>query len=116
MTYRAAVTNWLKPTAFFIGLLIAWQYGLGYTGVPKYVLPLPSEIASRFAATLGVQLHHLGFTALTTMVGLLIALVFGVLLALLVIYLPGLKSIVLPILAAFNSIPKIAIAPLFIIW
>src|SRR3546814_15688027 len=33
-----------------------------------------------------------------------------------VIYLPGLKGVVRPFLATFNGIPKIAIAPLFIIW
>ena len=48
--------------------------------------------------------------------GLSIALVVGVLLALAVVYVEALKSIVMPFLAAFNSIPKIAIAPLFVIW
>jgi NitT/TauT family transport system permease protein len=55
-------------------------------------------------------------TALTTTIGLALALVFGVLLALAVVYVPVLRSIVMPLLAAFNSIPKIAIAPLFVIW
>jgi NitT/TauT family transport system permease protein len=113
---KETLKEWLKPIGFFVVLIVLWQYGLAYTGVPQYILPLPSEIAARFAATFEVQLHHLGVTALTTVVGLVIALVFGILLALLVIYVPGLKGIVLPFLAAFNSIPKIAIAPLFIIW
>ena len=38
------------------------------------------------------------------------------LLALLVVYVESLKSVILPFLAAFNSIPKIAVAPLFVIW
>jgi NitT/TauT family transport system permease protein len=45
-----------------------------------------------------------------------LALLGGVLLALAVIYIRPLKAIVLPTLAAFNGIPKIAIAPLFVIW
>jgi NitT/TauT family transport system permease protein len=53
---------------------------------------------------------------MTTLVGLVLALVFGVLLALVVVYVPVLRSIVMPLLAAFNSIPKIAVAPLFVIW
>ena len=55
-------------------------------------------------------------TGFTTSAGLALALVSGVLLALLVVYLPMLRSIVMPLLAAFNCIPKIAIAPLFVIW
>jgi NitT/TauT family transport system permease protein len=50
------------------------------------------------------------------MVGLVLALLIGVLLALAVIYIRPLQAIVLPALAAFNGIPKIAIAPLFVIW
>src|SRR5690242_21583860 len=53
---------------------------------------------------------------MTTLAGLAIALVVGVLLALLVVYVEAVKSVIMPFLAAFNSIPKIAIAPLFVIW
>ncbi|MDQ2733644.1 MAG: ABC transporter permease subunit [Pseudomonadota bacterium] len=80
------------------------------------MLPLPSVIARRFADTFSLQLYHLSYTAATTLAGLAIALLVGVLLALLVVYVEGLKGIILPFLAAFNSIPKIAIAPLFVIW
>jgi NitT/TauT family transport system permease protein len=84
--------------------------------IPDYVLPLPSVIASRFAETFTLQLASLAMTAMTTLAGLAIALVVGVLLALLVVYVEGVKSVIMPFLAAFNSIPKIAIAPLFVIW
>jgi NitT/TauT family transport system permease protein len=110
------VASWAKPLLFLVGLIAVWQYGISFTSVPSYVLPLPSDIFARFVDTFAVQLHHLGFTAMTTLIGLTIALGFGVLLALLVIYVPAIKGIVLPFLAAFNGIPKIAIAPLFIIW
>jgi NitT/TauT family transport system permease protein len=96
--------------------LVAWQFVVPLVGIPDYVLPLPTVIAARFVETFTLQLHHLGITALTTLVGLSIALVVGVLLALAVVYVEALKSIVMPFLAAFNSIPKIAIAPLFVIW
>jgi NitT/TauT family transport system permease protein len=113
-------TRWISSTGkSFLGfavLILLWQYGAPLGGIPDYVLPVPSVIAARFAETFWLQLHHLGVTALTTVVGLAIALVVGVLLALLVIYVEGLKSVILPVLAAFNSIPKIAIAPLFVIW
>jgi len=45
-----------------------------------------------------------------------LALVVGVLLAIAVIYFASIKGAVLTVLAAFNSIPKIAVAPLFVIW
>ena len=112
--------RWISSTGkSFLGfavIIALWQYGAPLARIPDYVLPVPSVIASRFAETFSLQLYHLGVTGMTTLVGLAIALVTGVLLALLVIYVEGLKSIILPVLAAFNSIPKIAIAPLFVIW
>ncbi|WP_170984358.1 ABC transporter permease [Rhodoligotrophos defluvii] len=100
----------------FAALLLIWQFGAPLAGIPSYVLPLPSAIAERFAETASVQFQGLAMTALTTLVGLAMALVSGVLLALAVVYVPSLRSVVMPLLAAFNSIPKIAIAPLFVIW
>jgi NitT/TauT family transport system permease protein len=112
-------TAWFASARSVVAVVVflgAWQFLVPLVGIPDYVLPLPTVIAARFVDTFGLQLHHLGITALTTLVGLCIALVAGVLLALAVVYVEALKSIVMPFLAAFNSIPKIAIAPLFVIW
>lgn len=106
----------LRPAAAFLALIVIWQFGAPLAGIPAYVLPLPTQIAARFMETATAQVHALAMTALTTTIGLVLALVFGVLLALAVVYVPVLRSIVMPLLAAFNSIPKIAIAPLFVIW
>jgi NitT/TauT family transport system permease protein len=105
-----------KPVLACVIFLAAWQFGAPRLGIPSYVLPLPTAIAARFAETFRVQMEGLAMTGLTTLLGLALALVFGVLLALVVIYLPALRSVIMPFLAAFNSIPKIAIAPLFVIW
>ena len=105
-----------KPGAGFLALLLLWQWGAPLARVPSYVLPLPTAIAARFAETLAVQLAGLAATGFTTVLGLAIALVAGVMMALAVIYVPLLRTLIMPLLAAFNSIPKIAVAPLFIIW
>ncbi|HET7341883.1 MAG TPA: ABC transporter permease [Methylomirabilota bacterium] len=97
-------------------VLVLWQLGPRLLGVPAYILPGPGAVAVRLWQTLGVQLQHLGHTAATTVIGLALALVVGVLLALLVVYVRPVKAVLMPALAAFNSIPKIAIAPLFVIW
>lgn len=116
MTMARSALNGLRPIVAFLALILIWQFGARPLGIPSYVLPLPTEIAVRFVETAPAQFQQLGMTALTTLVGLALALVFGVLLALSVVYVPMLRSIVMPLLAAFNSIPKIAIAPLFVIW
>jgi NitT/TauT family transport system permease protein len=114
--WRAQARKSAGTVLGFAVLIAAWQFGVGLLRLPSYILPVPSAIVARFWETIAVQAHHLGVTAMTTVIGLGLALVVGVLLALAVIYIEPLKGIVLPVLAAFNSIPKIAIAPLFVIW
>src|SRR5947208_6675536 len=97
--------NAIKPLLGFAILIAVWQFGAPLAKVPDYVLPLPSSIAHRFAETFQVQMQGLAMTAFTTLAGLALALVTGVLLALLVIYVPLLRSLIMPLLAAFNSIP-----------
>jgi NitT/TauT family transport system permease protein len=106
----------LRSLAAVVVFVLAWQFLVPLVNIPDYVLPLPSVIANRFAETFMLQVASLAITAMTTVAGLAIALVVGVLLALLVVYVEGVKSVIMPFLAAFNSIPKIAIAPLFVIW
>ncbi len=104
------------PLAALGVFLLVWQFAAVRLGIPDYVLPLPSTIVRRFWDTLPLQAEHLRVTAATTLAGMALALVVGVLLALLVVYVKPFQAIVLPALAAFNGIPKVAIAPLFVIW
>jgi len=97
-------------------LLLAWEYGVGPAGIPEYLLPRPSIVFQKWWRTLAVQLEHLTVTGATTLAGLLLSLVGGLLLALLTIYVRPIKAVVLPAFAAFNGIPKLAIAPLFVTW
>ncbi|HKX19816.1 MAG TPA: ABC transporter permease [bacterium] len=112
-------TLWWRTAGLLAGLcafLAIWQYGAPAARVPGYILPVPIAIAVRLWQTLPVQIYHLSATAATTLIGLALALVIGVLLALTVVYVEPLRTVILPVLAGFNSIPKLAIAPLFIIW
>ena len=113
---RNSVRRQARTLAAIAAMALVWEFGAPAIGIPDYVLPVPSVILLRFWATLPAQAEHLTVTALTTIAGLAMAMVAGVLLALLVIYVAPLKAVVLSALGAFNGIPKIAIAPLFVIW
>jgi NitT/TauT family transport system permease protein len=113
------VTQLAGPAKGVLGSVLAlliWEYGVHFAGLPEYVLPVPSAIAERFWQTFPLQVHHLSRTGFSTLVGLALALFSGVLLALLVVYVRSLRNVIVSVLAAFNGIPKVAIAPLFVIW
>ena len=97
-------------------VLALWEAGTRSFDVPLYVLPPPSAVVLALRRTWTLQVQHLGITAATTLVGLALALVAGVGLALAAVYVRAIRAVILPALAAFNGIPKVAIAPLFVIW
>ena len=105
-----------KSVIGFAVLIALWQFFGQLAGIPEYILPLPTQIGKVFVDTFPSQVYHLTTTGLATVAGLGIALVVGVFLALAVVYFTSIKGVTLTVLAAFNSIPKIAIAPLFVIW
>jgi NitT/TauT family transport system permease protein len=102
--------------AVFAVLLLVWQFGSPASGIPDYILPLPSVIIATFWRSLSDQAEHLRATAETTLAGLTLAVGVGIALALLAVYVKRVNAFLVPLLAAFNGIPKVAVAPLFVIW
>jgi NitT/TauT family transport system permease protein len=64
----------------------------------------------------GVLLEHAWITTGEALAGLALAGVAGVTLAVLIVLSPAIRSVAMPTLVAFNAIPKVAFAPLLIIW
>ncbi len=104
------------PVGIQVALLLLWQWATQSGTVPKYILPSPLDML----ATLG-QPHykwalHLSTTASEVAGGYVLAVVIGVALALLTSWFKWFAMAVMPLLVVLNMIPKIAMAPLFIVW
>jgi len=99
-----------------IAALLAWEAAVyGFKPSPL-ILPAPSGIWVAFWETPQLFMRHLGFTILTTIAGFASAVVLGVLLAVGIVHSKLLERTVYTLLVALNSIPKVALAPLFVIW
>lgn len=99
-------------------VLVVWQYGSRAAGIPTYVLPLPSEILSELFGQLGSATFWKNYrvTAVEAMLGFVlgstVALVLGTIIALVRLA----EATLMPYIVALQSVPKIALAPLFLIW
>ena len=93
-----------------------WQLGVWFFEPSPLILPSPFEIFAAFAETPGVFLRNLGFTLAMTFLGFALAVVFGVLLAVAIVASRPVERTVYTLLVMLNSIPKVALAPLFVIW
>ncbi|HEX4818058.1 MAG TPA: ABC transporter permease [Nonomuraea sp.] len=98
-------------------LLLFWEYGLGLLVERRYVSS-PSEVAARLAELVrdGQLWGHIGVTLAEAGAGYVIGIAVGLAAALVLVAVPVLDEVVGPFLAAFYSIPKIALAPMFIMW
>jgi len=99
-----------------LALLVAWYLFVRIGDVPKFVMPSP---AATFGALLSPNYDwwsNVSVTATEIFGGYFLALVVGVLLALVFTWSKTLESFFLPLLVTLNMVPKVALGPLIIVW
>lgn len=100
------------------GLLAIWWYASGPLGTPQYLLPSPQSTAATLWQTFvgGGLSPHIWFTLRNILMGLVIGSLFGVAAAYLLYRQPQLSKFLDGPLVVFQTAPKIALAPLFVVW
>jgi NitT/TauT family transport system permease protein len=101
---------------FFLCFLVLWQVLVPIAGVPRYLLPTPTAIAEEFASRWGLLMSQLLPTFYETVLGFLFGVAFGVSAGLGIVYSRFLWLTIYPSLVIVGSIPRVAIAPLILIW
>jgi NitT/TauT family transport system permease protein len=103
----------------FSGLAIAlatWEVLVNALSIPPVTLPAPTAILKELAAEYGWYIGHTLYTVGTTLAGFSLAVVVGVLVAVLIVSSRLFESTFYPLIIAMNSVPKVAVAPLFVVW
>ena len=113
---REAVQDWGRPALTFIGLVIAWEIGTRALHVPVWLVPAPSEIVAALIDRGSVIFFHTWITFYETLLGFLLAIALGVPLAIAVTYSRALSNTIYPLILVTQSIPKVAFAPILLIW
>ncbi|HLS92363.1 MAG TPA: ABC transporter permease [Microbacterium sp.] len=108
--------NSWHPIVFLAIVVAAWWISTESGAVAPYILPSPSDTWAAFADNAPYLLDHTWVTTYETVIGFVIAVVIGVLVAVVMVYSSGLEKTFYPIILFAQVIPKIAIAPLFIVW
>lgn len=121
------MTDWLKsPFAgdsrtrdviiVLVGCIVLWELGVWLFQPPQIILPAPSDIWVSFIETPGTFIRNMGYTLGITALAFAISVVLGVVLAIGIVQSKFLEQTVYTLLVAINSVPKVALAPLFVIW
>ncbi|CAH1658267.1 MAG: ABC transporter permease [Chelatococcus sp.] len=97
-------------------ILVLWEAGVRIGGVPAYLLPPPSAIAVRLFTDWDSILYHFVATTIEVVIGFLLAIVVSIPLAALLAQIRIAERMLYPVLVASQTIPKVAIAPLLVVW
>jgi NitT/TauT family transport system permease protein len=106
----------LLPVVFVVGMILLWQLVCVAFKLPNFVLPGPVAVIEALHKWGGPIMQNALFTLLSTLCGLAIAIVLGGLLGVAIGSSKLIYRGMYPVLIAFNSIPKVAVVPLFVIW
>jgi len=112
----ASVRSIVLPLGLAFVVIAAWQLYVTVWNIPAVILPSPISIAKYIVQRYDILLVHAIPTTLESAAGFLLALALGVVLAILITYSNIAREALYPNLIFFQLIPKIALAPLFIIW
>lgn len=97
-------------------ILAVWEGISRGLKLPAFLLPAPTRIISSMVQNAHLLWEHTWITVLEAVAGFVIAAVIGVLMAIIIVSSPLLEKALMPILISSNSVPKPALAPLFLIW
>lgn len=116
MKKSTSTGNWLSPLILLIGLTGLWEFAVVSGIVREHILPAPSRILANFLPSLPVMGIHIQATLFEAFTGFAIATVLSVVLAVLMDLSLPLRKAVYPLLLVSQTVPLIALAPLFAIW
>lgn len=106
----------LPAAAAFILLVILWQVLALLLQIPSYTLPSPADIAAVMAERWRDLLANGWITLLESAAGLFLSIVVAVPLGIAIVYSPLVERILYPFLIASQAVPKVALAPILVVW
>lgn len=106
----------LSCLALVCGVLVFWQLGTAVFHISPYILPAPLSIFAALVSSIGYLKGHLMVTLVETISGFIMAATVGVVLAMVLAHFRRLQEASYPILMFIQTTPKVALAPVLLVW
>ena len=107
---------WVRPFLFLIFIVALWDVTIRVFRIPAYQIPAPGDVVAVLRTEWPELLRQAWPTTYATVCGFLLSALFGIPVAMLIAGSRTVESYVYPLLVFSQSVPKIAIAPLFVVW
>ena len=111
-----ALAEALAPFLISGAILLLWEVAVPWARIPKLILPTPSDILATMYVKHALLLSDTVITIIEVLYGFALAIVVGIPLALGIFYSPIFGKSIYPILVALQTVPKVALAPILVLW
>ena len=108
--------GWLLPAATLALLVVAWELATRVFDWPVWLVPAPADVWNPLVENKELLPRHFRVTLFETLGGFALAIAVGVPLAVAIAYSRLLERTIYPVLLGLNAVPKIAIAPILVLW
>lgn len=112
---RTVKENW-PAAATVAGAFAAWELGVRFFKVPEYVVPPPSAAILEMVRKWDMLWPHFMVTFTEMVASFLISAVIGIVVGIMVVYSRTLERAIYPLLVGFQTVPKVALAPMLLLW
>jgi NitT/TauT family transport system permease protein len=106
----------LMSLAIIGAVIVVWSLAVRIFSISSYLLPSPEEIATRIVADWRILLQATGYTLLSVVLGFALSVAVGIPIALMIVLNRASERVLMPIVVMSQTVPKVAIAPILIIW
>ena len=108
--------RFIDPALLFIVLAVLWEKSVDVFGIKRYLLPPLSQVLDSLWSNRMALLAQSWVTTQEVLAGFALAAIGGVLLGLAIHAVPVVRRMLYPLIVVFQGLPKIALAPLMVIW
>lgn len=114
--FEHTLARWVYPLSLALLILLSWQTGVAALRVPEYVLPSPAAVVSALIERIALLNANAWPTIKETLEGFALAAGVAIPLAALVVSWRVFEQACFPLIVLTQTIPKVAVAPLFLVW
>jgi len=111
-------SRWLQQAGVAVAFMLAWEAIVRVFEIPKFIVPSPIDVIESIwlGFKSGVFITNGWYTLSATLIGFFIGSLIGFVIGVLVSQVDALYRLFYPYVVAFQTVPKVAIAPLVVIW
>jgi NitT/TauT family transport system permease protein len=113
---RRGVSGVLPAVGLAVAVVVVWELAVRLFKIPTFVVPAPSAIATALVESRAALAAASKATAVEVLFGFVLAAVVGIAVALLIVRFERFGKALYPLVVLFQNVPKVALAPIFILW